>query len=262
MPKHYKTDLIILSNVTLDGGFCYMTTRPTEQLTDLIVTPGQFAELRIRGVDGVMLRRPISIHDFDKKQNTISFLIRNAGKGTAALCQMKAGDTLDAILPLGNGFDLKACGNKPLLVGGGVGVAPLLLLGRKLKEYGVTPTFLFGVRTSKGILRREAYESIGQLCVATEDGSEGVKGFVTNHQLLSANEVSKFTSILQCGPTPMMKAVAHIAQENNVECFSSLENMMACGIGVCLCCVTDTVDNGNLRVCADGPVFNSKQLKW
>lgn len=225
------------------------------------VLPGQFVEIKVEGADGVMLRRPISVNDFNAETNVLSLLVHEVGKGTRRMSEYSIGDKMDVIYPLGNGFDLDAAGQRPLLVGGGVGVAPLMYLGKELVKRGAQPTFLFGARNAEALLCMDEFKAIADVKVTTEDASLGTKGFVTDHELMGAEALKGFTSVLQCGPTPMMKAVAKRAMEVGVECFASLENMMACGFGVCLCCVTDTV-KGNLRVCADGPVFNVKDLKW
>ena len=148
--------------------------------------------------------------------------------------------------------------HKALLVGGGVGVAPLLYLGAQMKEQGVEPTFLLGARTANDLLMLDEFKKYGRVCVTTEDGSEGEKGFVTNHSLLQQEH---FDMIYTCGPTPMMKAVARYAKEKGIACEASLENLMACGLGACLCCVEKTTE-GNLCVCKDGPVFNINRLLW
>ena len=259
MPRKYKSELTILSVNKIGSDFFEIAIKVDKD--DIDIRPGQFVEIKVNGADGVLLRRPISIHDYDSQSKTMSLLVHIVGNGTRQLSTLKAGDTLDVVFPLGNGFDLAAAGARPLLVGGGVGVAPLFLLAKELKKRGAEPVFLLGARTASGLIKREEYEGVCRVDIATEDGSEGVKGFVTSHPDLAPGQIKGFTSILQCGPTPMMKAVAAKAKEAGVECFASLENMMACGFGVCLCCVTDTV-NGMKRVCADGPVFNVNDLKW
>lgn len=259
MPRKYKSDLTILSVNRIGTDFFEMTLSVDKD--DVDVRSGQFVEIKVNGADGVLLRRPISIHDYDRLSKTMSLLVHIVGNGTRQLATLKAGDKLDVVFPLGNGFDLAAAGARPLLVGGGVGVAPLFFLAKELKKCGAEPVFLLGAKTASGLLKRKDYEGVCRVDIATEDGSEGIKGFVTNHPDLASEQIKGFTSILQCGPTPMMKAVAAKANEAGVECFASLENMMACGFGVCLCCVTDTV-NGMKRVCADGPVFNVNDLKW
>lgn len=259
MSKKNIGDLGVLSNSVI-GEDLYLVRLKVEGVEPEI-RPGQFVEIRVKGADGVMLRRPISIHDYNPDSKVMELLVRRAGNGTRKLVGCQAGDRLDVVFPLGNGFDMSVAGERPLLVGGGVGVAPLMMLGKELRKRGAKPTFLFGARSAGALLRLDKYREVGRVDVATEDGSEGTKGFVTDHADMTVEGLKGFTSVMQCGPTPMMKAVARRAQEAGVECYASLENMMACGFGVCLCCVTDTV-NGNKRVCADGPVFNVNELRW
>lgn len=222
--------------------------------------PGQFVEVRVDGSPTTFLRRPISINNVDVAKNELHLLVAAIGDGTRKLAQLNAGDTLNVMLPLGNGFTMpKESTAKHLLVGGGVGVAPLLYLGKKIKEQGGEATFLLGARTAKDLLMIDDFKAVGRVFVTTEDGSEGEKGFVTNHSILS-NEV--FDMISTCGPKPMMVAVAKYAAKTDTECEVSLENKMACGLGACLCCVEKTQDKGNVCICTEGPVINSKRLEW
>jgi dihydroorotate dehydrogenase electron transfer subunit len=172
---------------------------------------------------------------------------------------LKSGESLNLILPLGNSFTIPSSNDtRVLLVGGGVGVAPLLYLGSILQKQGFEVNFLLGARSKADLLQLCEFEKYGNVYTTTEDGSHGEKGYVTQHSIL---EGSNFDLIYTCGPTPMMKAVAAYAANSNVECEVSLENTMACGIGACLCCVTDSTD-GHVCVCTEGPVFNITKLKW
>ena len=175
-----------------------------------------------------------------------------------AVGELKAGDLLNCLLPLGNGFTAAKSEERVLLIGGGVGVAPLLYMGAEMQRQGIEPTFLLGARTANDLLLISIFNRYGRVFVTTEDGSEGEKGFVTNHSILQQEQ---FDRISTCGPTPMMKAVARLAKEKGIACEVSLENLMACGLGACLCCVEKTVD-GNLCVCKDGPVFDVRKLLW
>lgn len=219
--------------------------------------PGQFVEVRVDNSPSTFLRRPISINYVDYDHNELWLLVAGIGDGTRHLCQLCAGDIVNCLLPLGNGFS-QVLHKKVLLVGGGVGVAPLLWQGSKLRQEGSEPSFLLGARSAKDLLELDLFKEIGNVYVTTEDESEGEKGFVTNHSVLRHE---KFDVIQTCGPKPMMKAVARYAKANGINCEASLENMMACGLGACLCCVEKTVE-GNLRVCQDGPVFNIDKLLW
>ncbi len=225
--------------------------------------PGQFVEVRVDGSPATFLRRPISINFVDREANELWLMVAMVGDGTRRLGSLQAGDVLNCVLPLGNGFLAASEAvppttlRKALLVGGGVGVAPLLYLGAALKSQGVEVTFLLGGRSKKDVLELDLFNKYGRVCVTTEDGTLGEQGFVTNHSVLA----EPFDRLFTCGPTPMMKAVARYAKEAGVGCEASLENMMACGLGACLCCVEKTTE-GNLCVCKDGPVFDVRQLLW
>lgn len=232
-------------------------TNPAGPLPEM--SPGQFAQLRIDDSKDTFLRRPISLHHVDFERNEVSFLIQKVGKGTASLWEKRPGSTLNAILPLGNGFTMpKSLNQRFLLVGGGVGIAPLLFMGEAMQKIGVRPTFLLGARSKSDLVMLDKYRACGDVYLTTEDGSEGEKGFVTQHSIL---QKEKFDSIAVCGPKPMMMAMAYYARRAETQCEVSLENMMACGLGACLCCVEDTKD-GNVCVCKEGPVFNIEKLKW
>ena len=221
------------------------------------IQPGQFVEVRIDDTPGVLLRRPISIHDYDAARGLLVLLVQRVGKGTSWLCDRHEGDSVNVVMPLGHGFSLDGA-QRVLLMGGGVGVAPLLLLGKELARRDCDPTFLLGARTERDLLCLPAYEQTARTLVCTENGGAGEKGFVTQHSVL---QCETFDRICACGPKPMMMAVARYAMEKGIDCEVSLENRMACGLGACLCCVEDTVE-GNVCVCKEGPVFNIDRLKW
>ena len=220
---------------------------------------GQFAQLLVEQSPTTFLRRPISIHYVEEEQNEVWFLVQTVGDGTRALAALQKGDKLNVVLPLGNAFSLpETPSERVLLVGGGVGVAPMLFMGKTLKQMGFEPTFLLGARKDSDLLQLERFEALGRVFVTTEDGSMGEKGFVTQHSLL---QQETFSRICVCGPKPMMVTVARYAKSVSTPCEVSLENMMACGLGACLCCVEDT-DLGHVCVCTEGPVFNIEKLKW
>ena len=255
--KKYLLDLRIKSVEQLHQRYVLMKLSDEKTLPEML--PGQFVEIRVDGSPSTFLRRPISINFVDRDQNELWLLVAAVGDGTRRLAQLQPGDTLNCLLPLGNGFTMPVSkAEKILLVGGGVGVAPLLYMGAEMARQGIKPTFLLGARTSADLLMLDEYERYGRVYVTTEDGSQGEKGFVTNHSLLQKEQ---FSRIATCGPTPMMKAVAAYARKAEVECEVSLENLMACGLGACLCCVEKTTE-GNLCVCKDGPVFNIRKLLW
>ena len=256
--KKYILDLRVVSLTRVHQRYVLVKLTSDNELPEIL--PGQFVEVRVDASPTTFLRRPISVHFVDRDRNELWLLVAVVGDGTRSLAALRAGDTLNCVLPLGNSF----CLNPPyeassgiLLVGGGVGVAPLLYYGKWLNDLGITPTFLLGARTSADLLMLDEFNKYGRVCVTTEDGSMGEKGFVTNHSVLNEH----FDSIYTCGPTPMMKAVAHYAKEHDITCEVSLENMMACGLGACLCCVEKTTE-GNLCVCKEGPVFNIHRLLW
>jgi dihydroorotate dehydrogenase electron transfer subunit len=249
-------DLKVVENKRISNDFYILELLGDKELPD--IKPGQFAQVRVDGSPETFLRRPISIHDVDYNKNTIKLLIQVAGKGTLTLSQLRVGDILNLVFPLGNSFGIPAENDKILLVGGGCGIAPLLYLGKYLKSIGYVPDILLGFRNRSRIIEYDSYSEIGNVYLTTEDGSQGEKGFVTDHTLLSE---AKYDRIYCCGPDSMMKAVAGYAIRHNAVCEVSLENLMACGIGVCLCCIVETV-KGNLCSCIDGPVFNITDLKW
>lgn len=249
-------DFIIRENRQINRDFFILEIFGNNYLP--VLKPGQFAQVKVEGSQETFLRRPVSIHDVDYDTNTIKLLIQIAGKGTETLSKLKSGDILNIIYPLGNSFSLPAENKRILLIGGGCGVAPLLFLGKYLKSNGYSPEILLGFRNADRIIEYDEYARIGPVFLTTEDGSEGEKGFVTDHTVLNDH---RFDHIFCCGPSSMMKAVAGYCLKHEIECEVSLENLMACGFGVCLCCVVNTVE-GNLCTCIDGPVFNIKELKW
>lgn len=255
--KKYLLDLRVKSVEQIHQRYVLIKLTDDNPLPEML--PGQFVEVRVDGSPNTFLRRPISINFVDKDANELWLLVAAIGDGTIKMAQLKTGDALNCLLPLGNGFTLPESPEKRvLLVGGGVGVAPLLYMGAMMLEMGCKPTFLLGARTAKDLLMLDLFNKYGRVCVTTEDGSEGEKGFVTNHSLL---QKESFDRIITCGPTPMMKAVARYSRQAKIDCEVSLENLMACGLGACLCCVEKTTE-GNLCVCKDGPVFNIRKLLW
>jgi dihydroorotate dehydrogenase electron transfer subunit len=237
----------------------YVLIKLTDSLPLPEMLPGQFVEIRVDDSPSTFLRRPISINYLDRTHNALWLLVAAVGEGTRHLARLSPGDKLNCMLPLGNGFTLPLHRtDRYLLVGGGVGTAPMLFLGAKLKELGNEPTFLLGARSSKDLLELDLFEKIGRTFVTTEDATAGERGFVTDHSILASE---KFDFISSCGPTPMMKSVARYAHANHISCEVSLENMMACGLGACLCCVEKTT-KGNICVCKEGPVLNINQLLW
>ena len=255
--KKYLLDLRVKSAERIHERYVLIRLTDDRPLPQML--PGQFVEVRIDGSPTTFLRRPISINFVDREQNELWLLVAAVGDGTRRLAQLKPGDVLNCLLPLGRGFTMpQSASERVLLVGGGVGVAPLLYMGAEMAARGIAPTFLLGARTASDLLMLDLFKRYGRVLVTTEDGSEGERGFVTQHSVLG---LERFTRIATCGPTPMMKAVARYARQADVSCEVSLENLMACGLGACLCCVEKTTE-GNLCVCKDGPVFNIQKLLW
>lgn len=255
--KKYILDLVVSENIQLNDNYVLLKMNAPTELPDML--PGQFAELEVEGSSKTFLRRPISINFIDKDNNEVWFLIQLVGDGTRHLAAVKRGQTINVILPLGNSFTMpENASERLLLVGGGVGTAPMLFLGEQLSKKGFTPNFLLGARSQNDLLQLNEFTQYGNVFTTTEDGSMGEKGYVTQHSLLSTQI---FNKIYTCGPKPMMMAVAKYAKTNNIECEVSLENTMACGFGVCLCCVENTTE-GHICVCKEGPVFNIKKLLW
>ena len=222
------------------------------------IAPGQFVQVRVDNSPNTYLRRPISIHDVNYAEQTIDLLVQLVGEGTRHLGAANVGDRINLVLPLGNGYTFPERDEAVLLVGGGIGIAPLFYLAKCMTLKGQHPVFLLGGKKASDLVRLDAFRMVGETLVTTEDGSLGEKGMVTMHSVWKER---KFDRIYVCGPKRMMMAVADIAKANDVWCEVSLEHMMACGLGACLCCVEDTVE-GNLCVCKEGPVFNTRRLKW
>ena len=244
--KKYILDLTVNSVEALSDKHVLIKLTDDKPLPEML--PGQFVEVRVDNTPSTFLRRPISINNVDYDHNELWLLVAAVGDGTRQLQKLQKGDRLNCVLPLGNSFTMPTDSTqKVLLVGGGVGVAPLLYFGKLIKAMGGEPTFLLGARSAKDVLERELFEQVGRVLITTEDGS------------VLAQE--HFDRISTCGPKPMMMAVARYAFKNDIECEVSLENKMACGVGACLCCVEKTVE-GNKCVCKEGPVMNIKKLTW
>ena len=235
----------------------YLLLQADEPLEE--IKAGQFVQVRVDDAQHTYLRRPISIHDVDYKNRTITLLVQRVGEGSNKIADTELNDTLNIIYPLGNGFTLPEDKNqKAILVGGGIGIAPLYYLGKMLKEKGIEPQFLLGGRSKSDLIMLEDFEAVGKVYITTNDGSLGEEGFVTQHSIWKEK---KFDMIYTCGPKPMMMALTKMARENNIDCEVSLENLMACGLGACLCCVENTIE-GHVCVCKEGPVININKLLW
>jgi dihydroorotate dehydrogenase electron transfer subunit len=255
----FIADWKVKENSLLNTNYCLLKLTIEGIFPEIL--PGQFVQIKVDNSENTFLRRPISIHYADKKKHELWLLIQIVGSGTHKLSEIKPGETINLIYPLGKGFSIPSTANKNkklLLIGGGVGIAPLLYLGACLKEKGFAPVFLFGARSEKDLFQLNEFEKIGTVHITTENGILGEKGFVTDHSILHAGNAD---FIYACGPKPMMITIARYAWKFNIPCEVSLENLMVCGIGACLCCVEKTVE-GHCCVCTEGPVFNINQLIW
>ena len=256
--RKYALDLRVKENIALNSNYFLLKLTSDEQLPDM--QPGQFVEVRVDGSPPTFLRRPISVNFVDRDANELWLLIQQIGVGTRQLATCKVGATINLLMPLGKGFTIpaKSYDLRLLLIGGGVGTAPLLFLGNKLKRAGFKPIFLLGARQKDDLVQLSDFHPIGTVYITTEDGSLDEKGYVTDHSIL---QNTTFDRIYACGPKPMMVAVARYASSRSIPCEVSLENTMACGIGACLCCVEMTKE-GHKCVCTDGPVFDINELTW
>ena len=216
--------------------------------TSAITGPGQFVNILL---EGFYLRRPISVNDCVDGLLTIIYKV--VGKGTEVMATMKAGQTLDVLTGLGNGYDLTAAGDKPLLIGGGVGVPPLYMLARQLCEAGKDVTVILGFNTKEEVFCEEDFKALGcETIVTTVDGSYGVKGFVTNAL------PEDYTYFYTCGPEPMLKALYKATKTSGQ---FSFEERMGCGFGACMGCSCKTV-TGTKRICKEGPVLVKEDILW
>ena len=229
--------------------------------------PGQFVNVKIGKSYDPLLRRPLSVHRISKEHKRYELLYEVVGRGTELLSKYSVGSELDILGPLGKGFAIDKKKEIAVLVGGGMGVAPLLLLGDKLKGKTKAIYALIGAKTRNRVLCEQDFKSItDQVLVSTDDGSYGKKGFISDvlldfidNQLTTHN--FQLSTIYACGPKEMLKAVVDISFQKKIDCQVSMEQHMACGIGTCLGCVIKTKD-GYKKVCDEGPVFEGKEIIW
>lgn len=249
----------VVASQSLGNGYHRLRLAPGCRFDAL---PGQFAMVRAGGSTAPLLRRPFSLHRYDAKSGEFEILFKIVGQGTAILAEAKAGQRLDALAPLGNGFG--ETGKLPLLVGGGAGVAPLMFFAEHLLANGKSPKLLLGGRTESDLLCHDEFQCLYvPTSVATEDGSAGTAGYVTEvlAQVLKGAD-RHAVSVHACGPIPMLSAVARLCAGYDVKCEVSLESRMACGMGACLGCMVKAADGKNVRVCKEGPVFDARELLW
>ncbi len=217
--------------------------------TSAITAPGQFVNIQL---DGLFLRRPISVCDYDDK--TLTIIYKVVGKGTAQMTKMISGEQLDILTGLGNGYDLSLSGDRPVLLGGGVGVPPMYNLAKKLIAEGKKVSVILGFNTKSEVFYEEEFKKLGcAVTVTTVDGSYGIKGFVT-----TALEGMDYSYFYTCGPEPMLKAV-YKASETSGQ--MSFEERMGCGFGACMGCSCKTL-TGYKRICKEGPVMKKEEILW
>ena len=216
--------------------------------TSAITAPGQFVNIQL---DGLFLRRPISVCDYD--ESTLTIIYKVVGKGTEAMSQMISGDRLDILTGLGNGYDLSLSGDAPVLLGGGVGVPPMYNLAKKLVAQGKSVSVILGFNTAGEVFYENEFKSLGcDVQVTTVDGSYGKKGFVTDAL------PEEYTYFYTCGPEPMLKAVYKATHTSGQ---MSFEERMGCGFGACMGCSCKTL-TGYKRICKEGPVMMKEEILW
>ena len=217
--------------------------------TSAITAPGQFVNILL---EGKFLRRPISVRDCVGDELTLVYKV--VGSGTEQMSRMERGETLDILTGLGNGYDLTACGEAPLLLGGGVGVPPLYMLAKRLIEGGKKVSVILGFNTADEIFYEEEFNAIGaDVFITTVDGTKGIKGFVTD-----AMKDIEYTHFYTCGPEPMLKAVWRASSTSGQ---LSFEERMGCGFGACMGCSCKTL-TGYKRICKEGPVMRKEEILW
>ncbi len=217
--------------------------------TSALLAPGQFVNIKLQGK---FLRRPISVCDYN--QNTITLIYKVVGEGTKQMSEMEVGEKLDLLVGLGNGFNPEKHCEKPLLIGGGVGIPPLYNLCKELIALGKKPTVILGFNTKSELFYEDAFSRLGaEVYVTTVDGSYGIKGFVTN-----AMETVDYDYFFTCGPEPMFRAIEKVAKTSGQ---FSFEERMGCGFGACMGCSCKT-KYGNKRICKDGPVLYREEIIW
>ena len=240
-----QTQFTILENAPLTASVYRMVVRGD---TSAITAPGQFVNIAL---DGKFLRRPISVCDYDA--STLTLIYKVVGSGTAQLSAM-GGGTLDILTGLGNGYDISAAGDAPVLIGGGVGVPPMYRLAKDLTAMGKTVSVILGFNTGSEIFLREEFEALGcKVIVTTADGSVGLRGFVSD-----ALKDMDYSYFYACGPEPMLKAVYKASKTPGQ---MSFEERMGCGFGACMGCSCKTL-TGYKRICKDGPVMKKEEIQW
>jgi dihydroorotate dehydrogenase electron transfer subunit len=221
--------------------------------------------LSIEGNKDILLPRPFSIHNFDKDENAsqLDFLFKVVGKGTELLGKLSVGSSIKILAPLGKGFPDPPSGYEILCIAGGIGIAPLFPLVLRLNRFSSSLQLFYGAKSQRDLVCLPDLITVEgvSIMIATEDGTSGKKGIVTNLLRHKQSKEGKMAVMYACGPEPMLKSVADFAAVQNIPCWISMERLMACGVGACLSCVVKT-KKGYKCCCRDGPIFASKDIKW
>lgn len=261
MSEKFQETVTVVSQKQIGTGI-YDLTIQTKEIA-AAAKAGQFVSVYSNDASK-LLPRPISLCGIDRKAGTLRLVYRVTGEhtGTEEFSRLQAGDTMKIMGPLGNGFTVKK-GRKAFLIGGGIGVPPMLQLAKEMKDAGENFQIVMGYRDA-GTFLLDEFKEQGESFVATEDGSVGTKGNVLD--AIRENHLDADV-IYACGPTPMLRALKAYAEEQNMTCYVSMEERMACGIGACLACVCNSTDKDahsnvkNKRICKEGPVFNAKEVE-
>lgn len=223
---------------------------------------GQFMELRVTETTAPLLRRPYAFSGFDEARQVAAMIYQVRGDSTKMLARKEAGDPIRVLGPLGNTFGLDGRPDKVIAVGGGVGLGPILFAALEMEKAGSEVHFVAGFRRQDLIPDRALWNGLKNTAVCTDDGSEGFAGNVVEYLKSLPEADLAGARIMACGPMPMLKAAHLLAREKGLVCEVSVEELMACGLGVCVGCVVERTDNEYVRVCTDGPIFKSEDLKW
>lgn len=217
-------------------------------------TPGQFVHVRVNDTTEHVLRRPISISEIDRKNNTFTIVYRAEGKGTKEMSKLESGNKIDCLVPLGKGYVVEPL-NHVLIVGGGIGVPPLLELAKQFNEKGVKTTHVLGFRSEKDVFYEGEFTKYGETFIVTEDGSYGHKGFVTH--VIETLDISRYDKFYACGPKIMLNVLQNTLP---IPGHISLEERMGCGFGACYACVCEKYDGTRVKLCTEGPVFEKGEI--
>ncbi|MDC7235020.1 MAG: dihydroorotate dehydrogenase electron transfer subunit [Spirochaetales bacterium] len=257
---NFKSEILSQKSIAL--GYMEMTFRWPEESEK--PKPGQFLTIKIQEQPVPLLRRPFALSGFDEEQKSASIIYQVRGTGTKMLAALKAGDPLDVLSPLGNSFSLPAVDETPLLVAGGIGLGPILYFARELDKAGHSPVLIFGCR-EKSLIPDLPPLTNGRIQFCTDDGSAGFHGSSVDYMNSLSSDETGNAKVYSCGPTGMLKACHDFALSRDLSCETAMEEMMACGVGACMGCVVELAEDQDrkyARVCKDGPVFQSRTIKW